>query len=237
MGALLAKKDAKSGFVNLFITLLSLSSLIAIFVYCDRCLEKLPLILQRESAFSLWLSIGALSALFGGYARKNNKFLSVIVTVAFIPLFIFYTQPIYTQISPKESTKKVTYQTTLYSCACASLSTLLKQLGKPISERMACKESDTTRDGTSAGQLRYALARFDVAYASLHEKKRLQELSLPALLFVDRRGGYENHTIVLLKKERNRYIAFDPMEGWQSLHTQRLEKIWHGNGIEIKKLH
>ena len=234
LGYTLAKKRSKKGFAALFATLVLFAFLSAVYIYHDDYLQTLPLVVQRESAYLLWLGIGALVALYSGYTLLDKKLLSLSAVIVFLPLFVFYTQPIYTSIPPKDPSKKQTYQTTLYSCACASLSTLLKHFGIPVSERLACKVTDTTRDGTNAGQLRYALSYFHFRFTTLHKKKRLEELTPPALLFVDRREGYENHTVVLFKKERNNYTIFDPMEGWQRLNGAMLGSIWHGNGIEIK---
>ena len=201
----------------------------------DAYLKKFPLLIQRESAYILWLLVVGLSGLFGGYAFKQlNPLVTLSVISLSLILAIYYTQPIYTQIAEKELSKNATFQTTLYSCGCASLSTLLKQLHVGVSEREACRVSDTTRDGTNPGQIRYTLAHYHIRFQTLQRKKQLGQLSAPALLFVDRRGGYENHTIVLLKKRGERFIVFDPMEGWQNLSEQKLQKIWHGNGVEVE---
>ena len=235
LGIFLAAKGKEKGFVSLLVPVLFFARFVAFVVYHDDYLETLPLFIQRESAYLLWIAIGTIAALFVGYTFLSKKLLSLGVAVVFVPLFIFYTQPIYPQIHARENFKNVSYQSTLYSCACASLSTLLKQFRIPFTERLACKMTDTTRDGTNAGQLRYALDYFHFRFRTLHGKKHLQELKPPALLFVDRRGGYENHTVVFLKKNRNFYIVFDPMEGWQYLNKKQLGKIWHGNGIEVKR--
>ena len=53
-----------------------------------------------------------------------------------------------------------------------------------------------------------------------------------AILFVDRRGGYENHATVYLGK-KEKYDLFDPMEGFRKLDGQQLHKIWHGRGVVV----
>ena len=90
-----------------------------------------------------------------------------------------------------------------------------------------------TRYGTHAGEMRYALAKLRFPFKTLHKTKPPTDVNPPAILFVDRRGGYENHAVVYLEKRDSRYRLFDPMIGYRELNTSTMETIWHGNGIEV----
>ena len=213
-----------SGFLFLF-------AATALFV--DTLLMILPLSLQRNIILMIWIPLGMLIGFLGGIVvSTTQKILFTVITAIFVWLFYDYNQPIYTQITAKKVNTVYTEQTHLYSCSCAALSTLSHICGYRLNERDACKLLGTTKFGSNPGQLRYALSRLGFHYRMISIHDTIKTLKPPAILFVDRRGGYENHAVVYLDKKK-KYYLFDPMEGLLKMDRQQLQKIWHGRGIAV----
>lgn len=199
----------------------------------DTLLIMLPLFLQRNITLIIWFSLGLLIGYLGSIViSKIQKILYGVVVLIFVWLFYDYNLQIYTQIAAKKANAVYTEQTHLYSCSCAALSTLSNVCGYKLNERDACKMMGTTKFGSNPGQLRYALGRLGFRYQMISPNDTIETLKPPAILFVDRRGGHENHAVVYLDK-KEKYNLFDPMEGLQKLDWHQLQKIWHGRGVAV----
>ncbi len=237
MGFVFIVKDAKRAFLftTAFLTLLFLLSLL--FLEIDSLLAKLPFWLQWNMTLVLWLALGGILGLLSvNYIYLKRITLTVLLNTLFLLSFWYYNEPVYTLIKPTNTASKVTNQTTLYSCACASLSTIAKHKGLHVSERDACKIIGTTRYGSNPGQIRYAVKKLGFHYKTLFGETDINEVHPPAILFMDRRGGYENHAVAYLKKTKNGFLLYDPMEGWMLLERKQIRKIWHGRGIELRNI-
>ena len=234
IGFLFIVKNAKRAFLftTVLLTLIFLLSLL--FLEFDSLLVKLPLWLQWKITLVLWLALGGILGLLSvNYLYLRRTLLTVLLNTLFLLSFWYYNEPVYDFINPIDTVTKFTNQTTLYSCACASLSTIAKQRGLQISERDACRIIGTTRYGSNPGQIRYAAKKLGFHYKTLFGDTDITEVHPPAILFMDRRGGYENHAVAYLKIEGKKYLLFDPMEGWRLLDHKQVQSIWHGRGIEL----
>lgn len=199
----------------------------------DAILMSLPLPLQRNITLIVWFSLGLFIGYLGSILiSKRQKIAFFVVSTIFVWLFYDYNLPIYTQIAAKKANTVYTAQTHLYSCSCAALSTLSNICRHQLNEREACKMMGTTKFGSNPGQLRYALDRLGFHYHIISLSDTIETLKPPAILFVDRRGGDENHAVVYLGK-KEKYNLFDPMEGLQKMDRQQLQKIWHGHGVAV----
>ena len=233
-GHLFIKKSQKQLFLLSAALLISLFLLFLLFLQYDAMLCRLPLWLQRHITLLIWLTLGALVGLVSVvYLHLKRIFLSILLNAVYLLSFWYYNEPVYSSISPIDPLPNVTNQTTLYSCACASLSTIAKHKGIRISEREACRLIGTTRYGSNPGQIRYAANELGFSFKTLPGSVDIAKVHPPALLFVDRRGGYENHAVAYLSKKDGKYILFDPMEGWRFLDRKQMQSIWHGRGIEL----
>ena len=200
----------------------------------DVLLVKLPLWMQKNITLILWLILGGILGLLSvNYIYLKRVAATLLLNLLFIGLFWYYNEPIYKTINPIDPIADVTNQTTLYSCACASLSTIAKHKGIRISERKACKLIGTTRYGSNPGQIRYAARELGFGYRTLFGDISIEKVHPPAILFTDRRGGYENHAVAYIKRVGANYLLFDPMEGWRLLSHKQMQRIWHGRGIEL----
>ena len=234
IGYLIVRKNAKRAFLSIIILLITLFLVLAFVLEHDSLLAKLPLWMQKEMTLLLWLDLGGVVGLLNAYyITLKRVILTILLDLAFLLPFWYYNQPVYKFVNPMDITPYVTYQTTLYSCACASLSTLAKQQGIAVSEREACRLMGTTRYGSNPGQIRYAAKKLGFNYKTLFGKTDIEQVSPPAVLFADRRGGYENHAVAYIKKKGRKYLLFDPMEGWKVLDHKQMQRIWHGRGIEL----
>jgi len=202
----------------------------------DKWLIIFPLYIQKNVTLVSWYVLAGILALISLYFYQfGKKWYIVLIHLGFLPLFYYVNQPIYAYVNTNDDMfkSKVTEETTLYSCACAALSTLTKQIGLHIiDEKEACRILGTTRIGSTTGQMRYALTTLDIPYDALFDTS-LDKIRTPAILYVDRRGGRENHAIVYLRKEGGYYLVYDPMEGRRKLSKRDLYAIWHGHGIEV----
>ena len=234
LGYLFIVKNGKRSFLftAIFLTLIFLLSLL--FLEFDPLLIKLPLWIQKNITLLLWLALGGVLGLLSvNYLYLKRIMLALLLNLLFFGLFWYYNEPIYKSISPIDPIADVTNQTTLYSCACASLSTIAKHKGIDISEREACRLIGTTRYGSNPGQIRYAAQQLGFNYKTLFGDVDIEKVHPLAILFADRRGGYENHAVAYTKKVGSNYLIFDPMEGWRLLNRKQMQRIWHGRGIEL----
>ncbi len=201
----------------------------------DAWLSTLPLLMQKNITLLQWYVLGCMVVMVSVYFfyRKNPGRI-VVLHLVFLALFYYVNEPVYPYVQAVNNPKvPFTEETTLYSCACAALSTLLKQLGiKEVGEKEACQVMGTTRNGSGAGQIRYAFGRLGIAYKALFNAS-IDAVSAPAILFVDRRGGHENHAVVYLGMKNGLYSIYDPMEGRKTLSKNVLDALWHGRGVEV----
>ena len=222
-------------FWNMMGVLLVLYVMLLLLALNDPWLFTLPLLLQKNITLIQWYVLGSVVVMLSVYFfYRKKRWHIVVLHLLFIPLFYDVNEPIYPYVQAVNNPNiPVTQETTLYSCACAALSTLLKQLGiKDIGEKEACKLMGTTRNGSGAGQIRYAFGKLGIAYHALYDAS-IDSVHTPAILFVDRRGGYENHAVVYLGKENRYYQVYDPMEGYKKLSKESLKRLWHGRGVEV----
>ncbi len=232
LGYILYRSDSRRLFAFFVVTVVVLYALLLLLLHHDRLLERFPLWLQVWLIPLVWYLLGALIGLLGGSLAARRRLSFVIpVLIAHGGVFAYYNEPIYETIPSVDPLPLYTNQTTLYSCACAALSTALKFKGLQIGEREACRLVGTTRYGSTPAQIRYALTKLGIAYRMIDDKNT--SLHPPAILFVDRRGGRENHAVTLLRRRGDLFIIFDPMEGLRRLRSNELEKIWHGRGVEL----
>jgi hypothetical protein len=215
--------------------LLALYVMLLLLALNDPWLSTLPLLLQKNITLIQWYILGSVVVMLSVYFfYRKKRWHIVVLHLVFIPLFYYVNAPIYPFVQAVNNPKiPVTQETTLYSCACAAFSTLLKQLGiKDIGEKEACELMGTTRNGSGAGQIRYAFDKLGIPYHALYGVP-IDAVHTPAILFVDRRGGHENHAVVYLGKENGYYRIYDPMEGSKKLSGSKLMTLWHGHGVEV----
>ena len=234
LGYFFIMKERKWLFIASAALLICLFLLSLFLLKHDAFLMQLPLWLQRYITLFVWLELGGVVGLLSAnYLHIKRTFLAIMLNTLYLLCFWYYNEPIYSSISPLDITPNVTNQTTLYSCACASLSTIAKQKGKSLNERDVCRLIGTTRYGSNPGQIRYAIKQLGFGFKTLFGVEDIKDVHPPAILFTDRRGGYENHAVAYLKKEGEKYLLFDPMEGWRLLDHKQMQSIWHGRGIEL----
>ena len=208
----------------------------------DRLAQIYPLILQRYMVISIWFILSCFLAYLGGYSltiafKENRNIFSACIIVLngiFLYLYMSCNAPIYDKIKQSNIENYYVAQTTLYSCAPASFAMIARSYGFKISEREASKQMRTTSYGTTAGEIRYALYQLGFKYEMLDQKySDLSLLHSKAILFVDRRGGYENHSVAYVGQEGGKYKVLDPMEGIRLLSKEEVDCIWHGNGLKV----
>ncbi len=209
----------------------------------DTLAQTFPLLLQRYTVLFVWMLIGLFLPLFSGYVlsvlakEKRRIFFAAVILLDLFFLDLAYDRntPVYREIVPlRPKRTPVTFQTTLYTCAPASLSTIIRSYGKELNEYDAARMTGTTRYGTTAGQLRYALDQLGFGYETLNGRyESLGDVEPRAILFIDRRDGYENHAVAYWGKAGDRYRILDPMDGDLLLSAAEIAKRWHGNGIRV----
>jgi len=122
-------------------------------------------------------------------------------------------------------------QSTPSSCGPASIATILRQLGRPSSERTIAGKSFTYQGGTEAWYLARHVrslgldARFDFR-TGLPE-----EIKLPALVGV-RLAGF-GHFIAVLSRKGDLLTVADPLHGKETISLTELEKRCRLTGFHL----
>jgi len=208
----------------------------------DRLAQQLPYIVQKEMVHIVWVLLGLFLALLSGFtlfmAFKKHKILFagfvVLINLLFAYVAYTYNRAVYYDIQALHSDTIYIEQTSLYSCAPTAFAMIARSYGLNLNEREATHLMGTTELGTTAGQIRSTLKTLGFSYEMLNQNyTNLDLIQTKAILFVDRRGGYENHSVAYFGRVDNRYKLLDPMEGERLLSQEELHHIWHGNGVRI----
>lgn len=186
----------------------------------------------------LMVAVGTLGGVLAGMARKERHrmrwLLAVLVAAPLLVLTVNHvqdTRPAWPELdrrTPPPGGRVL--QTSSYSCAAASVATVLAQAGHPVSESEAAAAMGTTRRGTSSGQIILGLRRLGF------DGRRFAAGSgtPPAIIFLDHPDtGPESHAAAWLSSEGDRMTVFDPLSGESACPRDALDRRWRGRGVEL----
>lgn len=228
--------------IGIVVSLLVVLLLIAL--KFDTLAQYLFYTLQNNMVFLIWFILGLFLFFLSGYAlfiaikRQKIRFsvFIVVTDIFFLYLYHNYNTPVYHHIMARDSNEIYMQQSSLYSCAPTSFAMIAKTYGLKLNEREATRLMGTTKFGTTAGQIRFTLDQLGFRFSMLNQQySTLDQIDTKAILFIDRQGGYENHSVAYFGKVGDRYQLFDPMDGIRLLSSKEVERIWHGNGIKISQ--
>lgn len=127
----------------------------------------------------------------------------------------------------------VCLQTSESSCGPACAATLLRQLGKPTTEKEIAQESITCRTGTENWYLARTLRRRGVKVQFLFSPS--QPWPIPSIAGVRLSNlGNPGHFITILGQEGDNYIIGDPLEGKLVLSKSALEANYAFTGFFMR---
>ena len=233
-------------FRGIALFLLVAFAIAAILLQNDLLLEKTPLFFQRLSTLYTWGIFASFITFVSGfvllysYLREENVkryMLSLLVlNILFFVLFFRINQPISDLITVSASKDNGYMQTTDYSCTAASLATIIHRSGRRTNEKQIAYLSGLTKFGATSGQLRYTLSVLGLAFSTLHDTdKKLKDIKPPVLLYIDNAVlGKESHAVVYWRHTGTACTLWDPLKGKRVIEDKEIEKIWHGNGIQVK---
>lgn len=209
----------------------------------DSICQDLPLWLQRNANETTWLLIGALFAFLSGFTvylalrtghpKRSQLTLAVVLVNLAIFIVNWRLNSGIADFLEHRTKDGVVVQSTGASCAAATLSNIANHYGTAISEPEAAQLMGTTTLGTSPGEMRYALQRLGIGYRTLNERHSdLSRIRPPAMLFVDHPAvGSEGHVVAYFGMSGQNFEIWDPLVGKTFWSKQRVQEVWHGNGI------
>jgi len=164
--------------------------------------------------------------------------LSVIGTVIVLCLLtIRYLQnpPLHLHPEGKLTPEGYVLQSTGSSCAAASGANIAKDLGVETTEHEMVALMGTNGEGTSVAQVILGMRKLGIEGEKVI-REGLEELEIPAMLFVDHIAtGPESHAIVLLKNEEGQTVIVDPLFGTVDMTRFQTSNVWHGKAVEFSR--
>ena len=126
-------------------------------------------------------------------------------------------------------------QTTGSTCAAASGANIAKFFDVPSSEVEMVEVMGTTGEGTSVSQAIVGMRKVGMEGTKVL-KEDLQDLNVPAMLFVDHYAtGPESHAVALVVDEHGTPVIVDPLMGEIPLNRFEASEVWHGKAVEFTK--
>ncbi len=176
--------------------------------------------------------------------RSNSHIIRRQMSVAFIPFITLlcvmfpylkqiFLRPDWNNFNDRWS-EGVCLQSSESSCGPASAATLLKLLGKPVSEKQIAQESFTSRRGTENWYLIRTLKRHGVEAKYVLSDANNIDFTFPSIAGV-RLGGKTGagHFIAVLNKTENGFVIGDPLSGREELSTTQLLERYYFTGFAI----
>lgn len=186
------------------------------------------------------------AGLFAGYAQGafvGRIKLSRVGNKVFFPLILFlvlaapYLKPIARPLDAKSIrdvwSDGVCLQSTPSTCGPASAATLMRAIGKTVSEKELAMEAFTSATGTEIWYLARALRRHGATVDYFLDRPQPDQLRYPAIagvrLAAD--GNGSGHFIAILDKQAENYIVVDPMLGRLLLSAKDLQASYYFTGF------
>ncbi|NQZ66627.1 MAG: hypothetical protein HRT89_01030 [Lentisphaeria bacterium] len=171
-----------------------------------------------------------------GFIKKSLKKRHITYPIALIIFFVIYYQ-LDAPLGGIENKKieGVVLQTTGSTCAAATLANILSLYGHDKREREMALELHTKIIGTTNGQMRYLLSRYNIRWRDINKRSlSLADIQCPAILNVDHPVvGKESHAVAYMKMLREgSYEIWDPLSGLEVWSAKTVAEVWHGTGIE-----
>ena len=158
--------------------------------------------------------------------------LAVVLTVPFVKPLV---RPLDTQQLQERWQEGVCIQSTPSTCGPASAATILRSLGKDVTEAELARECFTYAGGTENWYLARSLRKRGCTAEFRRLTPDTNELPVPAIAGVKLREG-AGHFIALLSRDGTNYLGSDPLTGkfTASLAELRSEYLFTGSFIAIK---
>lgn len=196
--------------------------------------------------FALGLAIAL--ELSGKRNRQKMRQLSLAVgaiTLA-LSLLLFLLQPVQALLASAKIVNGVVYQTTLFTCAPASIATLARytQQHPQLTEQDVVQLTKTNRFGTTTLSEIKAMEKLALNPQYRHNLtiQDLIELNRPALLHVKEKnknneGVRFSHAVALLKIDPVRELIMigNPLYGLQIKTFSEMQEYWYGEAILVGK--
>ena len=203
-------------------------------------------IIVGVGCFALGLAIAL--ELSGKRSRQKMRQLLVAVgaiTLA-LSLLLFFLQPVQALLEPAKIINGVVHQTTLFTCAPASIATLARYTKQhpQLTEKDVVQLTKTNRFGTTTLAEIRAMEKLQLNPQYKHNLtiQDLTELNRPALLHVKEKnknneGVRFSHAVALLKidRERELIVIGNPLYGLQIKTFQEMQGYWYGEAILVGK--
>ena len=192
-----------------------------------------------------WFSIGLLLGLElpiqGDRQRLRKLILAVIIITIPLAGLIHYSIPVTNLLGEPVVVEGVVLQTTNYTCAPASIATIVQITGTfpNFSEKDAIILTSTNRFGTSTLAEMRALHRLGLTshFRDSLKNTELINLNLPALLHVKEpvNGGYIAHAVVLLQVDETAQTVTigNPLYGQQLKTFNEMQEYWTGEAVVL----
>ncbi|MCG8587195.1 MAG: cysteine peptidase family C39 domain-containing protein [Pirellulales bacterium] len=212
--------------------------------FYDPICQQLPLIIQRYVGWIAWGVLLVAFAAMAGFAwslsqawgkERSGRLLAALIALNVVLAVFAYRwlAPIAHQLGPGKVVDGIVMQTSGETCVAASLANVARHFGISLDERQAAELLLTSREGTTRGQLRYALSRLGLSFKTV-SVDALSDVTPPAVLFVDHSTvGHEGHAAIFMRRLPHAYEIWDPIDGREFWTEAESRKSWHGNAIEV----
>ncbi|MGA9380680.1 MAG: cysteine peptidase family C39 domain-containing protein [Phormidium sp.] len=241
-------KDIFKGKIHLLIAFLFgyLGLLLLAFLVPE--LPTLPVEWRFYSLRVTWTIIRLLLLFIGGIAFTISRYTSLIQVVgvilicslglgSFTGIESYFISPIYASLQDNLQPNGVFRQSSASSCAPSALATVLRIWGINATESSVARLAETSRLGTSMGQLLIAIRSFGMDGIELETTwEQMQLINRPGVLGVWFRDG-DNvipHAVALLGFNGNKAIIGEPTIGIiNEIDRQQFEKDWRKQYLPI----
>jgi hypothetical protein len=211
--------------------------------------DLLPLSIAARAGIGARLGLALVCGSLAGFAatlawsthdpqRVTVTVLGLVMNAAVLAALIRNDRPIPVELGDRISPDGVVLQTSRSTCAAATLANLARLLGLALDERAAAAILGTTANGTSSGQIRYALSRLGLGSRSVPRGRvDLDRLAAPAFLFLEHSAApEERHAVAFVGRRDEGYEIWDPAEG-RVVWDAALAAEWRVRGaIECRAL-
>lgn len=178
--------------------------------------------------------------------KMRQLFLAVGAITLALSLLLFLLQPVQALLAPAKIVNGVVYQTTLFTCAPASIATLARytQQHPQLTEQDVVQLTKTNRFGTTTLSEIKAMEKLALNPQYRHNLtiQDLIELNRPALLHVKEKnknneGVRFSHAVALLKIDPVRELIMigNPLYGLQIKTFTEMQEYWYGEAILVGK--